>query len=68
MPPRLAVRDIEFDERPVHSRVPFRFGAVTVDAAPQLFVRVAVEVEGTGARPASAAEMMVPKWFDKRPR
>ena len=29
---------------------PFRFGLVTVDEAPQAFVRVVVEVEGIGRR------------------
>ena len=68
MPPRLAVRDIAFFERPVRFARPFRFGAVVVNAASQVFVRVEIEVEGKRARSVGAsAEMMVPKWFDKRP-
>jgi hypothetical protein len=71
MPPRLKLRDIAFFERPVHFARPFRFGAVTVNATPQLFVRVEIEVEGKTTNKATAvgasAEMMVPKWFDKRP-
>lgn len=46
---------------------PFRFGAVTVRSAPQAFVRVTVEVEGRGVATGATAEMMMPKWFDKRP-
>ena len=46
MPPRLAVRDIAFFERPVRFARPFRFGAVVVNAASQAFVRVEIEVEG----------------------
>jgi hypothetical protein len=46
---------------------PFRFGAVTVDAAPQAFVRVELDVEGKGVFVGASAELMVPKWFDKRP-
>jgi hypothetical protein len=66
MPHRLAVRDIAFFERPVSFVRPFRFGAVVVNAAPQAFVRVEVEVEGGGRSVGASAEMLVPKWFDKR--
>ena len=48
MPPRIAVRDIAFFERPVHFVRPFRFGAVVVNAASQAFVRVEIEIEGQG--------------------
>jgi hypothetical protein len=72
MPPRIAVRDIEFFERPVRFVRPFRFGAVVVNAAPQVFVRVEIEIEGQGkgkgTSVGASAEMMVPKWFDKRPQ
>ena len=66
MPHRLTVRDIAFFERPVVFLRPFRFGAVTVNAAPQAFVRVEIEVEGKGVFVGASAEMLVPKWFDKR--
>ncbi len=67
MPPRLKLRDIAFFERPVHFARPFRFGAVTINATPQLFVRVEIEVEGSGSAVGASAELLVPKWFDKRP-
>jgi hypothetical protein len=67
MPPRIAVRDIAFFERPVQFLRPFRFGAVVINAAPQAFVRVEIEVEGKGISSGASAEMLVPKWFDKRP-
>jgi L-alanine-DL-glutamate epimerase-like enolase superfamily enzyme len=63
---RLAVRDIAFFERPVAFVRPFRFGAIVVNAAPQMFVRVEIEVEGKGSSVGASAEMLVPKWFDKR--
>jgi len=63
---RLAVRDIAFFERPIAFMRPFRFGAVVINAAPQMFVRVEIEVEGKGASVGASAEMLVPKWFDKR--
>ncbi|NUB17526.1 hypothetical protein GAY28_38090, partial [Azospirillum brasilense] len=46
---------------------PFRFGNVTVEAAPQAFVRALVHVDGVGEAWGGTAEMMMPKWFDKRP-
>ncbi|WP_409189632.1 hypothetical protein [Bradyrhizobium sp. RDM4] len=67
MPPRLKLRDIAFFERPVHFARPFRFGAVAINATPQLFVRVEIEVEGKGTAIGASAELLVPKWFDKRP-
>jgi hypothetical protein len=66
MPHRLTVRDIAFFERPVAFVRPFRFGAITINAAPQAFVRVEIEVEGKGVVTGASAEMLVPKWFDKR--
>jgi hypothetical protein len=67
MPYRLAIRDIAFFERPVSFARPFRFGAVVVNATPQMFVRVEIEVEGRGKATGASAEFLVPKWFDKRP-
>lgn len=64
----LVVRAVDLRVRPVQLRLPFRFGANTLTACPQLFVRVEVEVPGHGTAHGFAAEMMVPKWFDKRPR
>jgi hypothetical protein len=67
MPYRLSVRDISFFERPVTFARPFRFGAVVINATPQAFVRVEIEVEGKGRATGASAEFLVPKWFDKRP-
>jgi hypothetical protein len=67
MPLRLAVRDIAFFERPVRFARPFRFGAVVINATPQLFVRAEIEIEGKGTFVGGSAELLVPKWFDKRP-
>ena len=65
--PRIALREIALYERPVAFVRQFRFGAVTVNAAPQAFVRVELEIEGKGVFTGASAELMVPKWFDKRP-
>ncbi|MHC2946570.1 hypothetical protein ACVIJX_003718 [Bradyrhizobium diazoefficiens] len=66
MAPRLKLRDITFFERPVQFARPFRFGAITINATTQLFVRVEIEVEGRGSAVGASAELLVPKWFDKR--
>ena len=68
MTPKLSVRSIEWFERPVHFRMPFRFGSVSVEQAPQVFVHVTIEVEGVGSGAGAAAELMVPKWFNKDPQ
>jgi hypothetical protein len=66
MPLRLAVRDIALFERPVTFARPFRFGAVVMEAATQAFVRAEIEVEGKGKAIGATAELLAPKWFDKR--
>jgi len=67
MPLRLVVRDIALFERPVRFARPFRFGAVTINAAQQVFVRVEIEVEGGRRAVGASAELLASKWFDKRP-
>ncbi|MDI3468979.1 MAG: hypothetical protein OJF62_001042 [Pseudolabrys sp.] len=67
MTPRLTVRDISFAERCVPFVTPFRFGAVTVGEAAQLFVHVEIDVEGRGRSIGATAELLVPKWFNKDP-
>jgi hypothetical protein len=64
MSPRIAIKSIDLSERRVPFRHPFRFGAVTVNEAPQIFVHVTIEVDGQRSTGA-AAELMVPKWFNK---
>ena len=63
--PTLVVRELRCGVRPVRLRLPFRFGSVTLQACPQLFVQVVADI-GTQRASGFAAEMMVPKWFDKR--
>ena len=66
MPPRIAVRDISFFERPIPFAKPFRFGSVVITSSVQVFVRAAIEIEGKGASIGASAEMMASKWFEKR--
>jgi hypothetical protein len=65
--PRLSVRAIDLFERPVTMRLPFRFGSVTVRETVQAFVRTEVEIAGGSRAIGFAAELKVPKWFDKSP-
>ena len=65
--PLITIREVAAFERMMPFVRPFRFGAVTVTEAPQAFLRVEIEVEGHGRARGVAAEMMMPKWFDKNP-
>lgn len=65
--PRIRLHDVEAFERWTPFVRPFRFGAVTVEGAYQAFVRLVVEIEGRGRATGMSAELMPPKWFDKRP-
>ena len=58
--------DMDCFERPLRYRLPFRFGAATVTHGVQAFLHARI-VTGNGQRGEGAsAELMVPKWFDKR--
>ena len=65
--PRFVVDEIALFERPVRFRMPFRFGAATLDRAPQAFVRVGIRLANGVVAHGASAEMMMPKWFDKNP-
>lgn len=65
--PRLRLIDMRAYERPVTLRLPFRFGVVTLREAPQLFVRARVRMADGREGEGIAAELLVPKWFDKSP-
>lgn len=65
--PRFRVRNLASFERALTFRHPFRFGAVTVTGAPQLFLLAEIEAEDGRRSLGATAELMVPKWFDKNP-
>jgi hypothetical protein len=65
--PRFRVVAAQCFERDVRLRLPFRFGAATVTAAPQAFVRARVRLTDGREAEGAAAELMIPKWFDKSP-
>jgi L-alanine-DL-glutamate epimerase-like enolase superfamily enzyme len=65
--PRFRVAAIELTERDVRLRMPFRFGVVTLTAAPQAFARARIRLEDGREAEGAAAELLAPKWFDKDP-
>jgi L-alanine-DL-glutamate epimerase-like enolase superfamily enzyme len=62
---RFALLGLDFFEREVRLRLPFRFGVVTLKAAPQAFVRARIRLENGVEGEGGAAELLAPKWFDK---
>ncbi|MBO9515923.1 MAG: mandelate racemase [Variovorax sp.] len=65
--PRVRVLAVEFGVRAMSLRLPFKFGAATLTRCPQAFVRATVDCGAHGTTQGWAAELMVPRWFDKRP-
>ncbi|HEY8442374.1 MAG TPA: mandelate racemase, partial [Xanthobacteraceae bacterium] len=66
-PIRACLLDAKFYEHPVKLRLPFRFGVVTLREAPQLYVRARIRLTDGREGEGVAAELLVPKWFDKSP-
>lgn len=64
---RFTCLSVDYGERAVRLRLPFRFGAATLREAPQAFVRARIRLESGRECEGVAAEMLVPKWFDKDP-
>ncbi len=65
--PVFSIREIALYERPVALRLPFRFGVITLRAAPQAFVHLRITLQDGREAWGRAAELMIPKWFDKSP-
>ena len=66
-PLRFHIDEIRFSERDVVLRLPFRFGAATVRSCPEVYVRARIRFADGSTSSGCAAEMMIPKWFDKNP-
>jgi hypothetical protein len=64
---RLRLIGVDFFERPVRLRLPFRFGAATLREAPQMFVRARIRLNDGREGEGVSAELLAPKWFDKSP-
>ena len=62
----LLIRDFDLRIFNLKTRLPFRYGIVTVTALPHLFVSADCEIDGRPVR-GIAAENLAPKWFTKNP-
>ncbi len=62
---QLRLRELATAELPCHTRLPFRFGAVTVTGAPLLHLRAVVEDVSGRTAIGMASDLLVPKWFRK---
>jgi L-alanine-DL-glutamate epimerase-like enolase superfamily enzyme len=67
VPVKLALRQAHFFFTDIATRLPFRFGAVTVTGFPLLHLAVTLEDERGRRAEGYAADNLVPKWFDKDP-
>ena len=63
--PRVQVLGVEAFEQPFALRLPFRFGAATIEEARQAHVRVHLRLDDGREGFGYAAELLAAKWFDK---
>ncbi|MCB1349849.1 MAG: mandelate racemase [Maritimibacter sp.] len=64
--PVYAISGVELGQRPVDLALPFHFGDVTVTETAEAYLRVTVQGPN-GPVTGLGAQLMVPRWFDKRP-
>jgi len=62
---QIRLRDLAVAELAAQTRLPFRFGAVTVTAAPLLHLQLQVEAVDGRTALGMASDLLVPKWFRK---
>ena len=67
MPARIRVLDSKAGICNAHTRMPFRFGVITMRASPVLTLAVEVEDERGRRATGYAADFLAFRWFDKRP-
>ena len=65
MPIQLSVDEVALAHTPCHTRLPFRFGAVTVRAADLLTCRVTARAADRRQVFGWSADLLVPRWFRK---
>src|SRR5690606_14292806 len=69
---RMQLLDLELAQVECTARLPFRFGRTTMRSAPLLVARATVRTGRVGSGRGGvelghAADLLVPKWFDKSP-
>ena len=62
----IEIRSVTFAGSVCRTRIPFRFGKVTLHAAPVLLARVEVRANGVEAV-GHSGDLCVPQWFEKDP-
>jgi hypothetical protein len=65
--PKLRIVGSRVVVRNAYTRLPFRFGVVTMEAAPVGILQVEVEFEDGGRATGVASDFLAYKWFDKSP-
>ncbi|WBU58074.1 hypothetical protein [Paracoccus sediminicola] len=63
---RMRILSVTLAERPVAMRLPFQFGSTEVRHTAEIYCEILVETGGVRVAGCSA-QLMVPRWFDKRP-
>ena len=63
---KIALKETQFALRNSTTRIPFRYGAVSMTHCPQAILRVDIEVDGK-AQVGYSGDCLPPGWFDKSP-
>ncbi|MEX0969410.1 MAG: enolase C-terminal domain-like protein [Paracoccaceae bacterium] len=63
--PKLAIKEVYLSERAVKLRLPFQFGSTEVRETAEKYCEIVAEIGGKRVQGFSA-QLMVPRWFDKR--
>jgi hypothetical protein len=64
---KLKILQAEARQRSFKTRMPFRFGVVTISALERISLRLTVEDERGRLETGDSADFMVPRWFSKDP-
>src|SRR3954447_22435556 len=67
MPLKLRIVDTRLGLRVAQSRMPFRYGSVTIRDAPILTLEITIETENGQRSSGYAADFLAYRWFDKSP-
>lgn len=64
---RLRLLDHRFVHRPVHTRLPFKFGVQVLREVPLAELQVTLETPDGDRIVGRSSDLLVPKWFEKNP-
>ncbi len=67
MPTKIRILNVSFYRKNVRARLPFRFGAFTMEEVSLLHLAIEAESENGSRIKGFAADNLMPKWFDKDP-